>query len=64
MPYYPTPPEKIATLSVGEIGIEETRGAPRPWIFEREKARRRRRAEVASRIRELFTKIVLPHRTP
>jgi hypothetical protein len=63
MSYHPAPPEKITTLSVGEIGIEETRGAPRPWIFEREQARRRRRAHTASRIRGLFAKIALPYRT-
>jgi hypothetical protein len=61
MSYHPAPPEKIKTLPTWEIGIEETRGAPRPWIFNREEARRRR-AHTPSRIRRLLAKVTLPHR--
>jgi len=62
VPYQPTPPEKIRILPTWDIGIEETRGAPRPWIFEREEARRRRRALALGRIRELLQKVTLSHK--
>lgn len=56
MTYSPTPLEKIKDLPAWEIGIEETRGAPRPWIFNAEEARRRR-IEHPSRIRKLLIKL-------
>jgi hypothetical protein len=57
--YHPTPPEKIRIHSTWDIGIEETRGAPRPWIFERKEARRRQRALALARIRTLLGKVTL-----
>ncbi len=62
MAYSPTPPEKFKKLRAWDIGIEETRGAPRPWIFEREEARRRRRALALARFRERLAKF-MPSRT-
>jgi hypothetical protein len=56
MTYSPTPLEKIKELPAWEIGIEETRGAPRPWIFNAEAARRHRE-QRPGRIRRLFAKL-------
>jgi hypothetical protein len=47
-------------LPTWEIGIEETRGAPRPWIFNAEAARRHR-LEHPSLIRRLFAKVMPSH---
>jgi len=47
-------------LPTWEIGIEETRGAPRPWIFNAEAARRHR-LEHPSLIRRLLAKIKPSH---
>ncbi|MGC2374289.1 MAG: hypothetical protein WA484_10485 [Solirubrobacteraceae bacterium] len=59
----PRPSELIYTPPASKVGIEETRGSPRPWIFEREEARRHRRALALSRVRKLLGKLTLPHRT-
>lgn len=61
MSYHPAPPDEIKDLPVAEIGIEQTRGAPRPWIFYREEARRRRRREHLSRIRRFLAKVSPSH---
>jgi len=53
----PLPSERIGTLPTWEIGIEETRGAPRPWIFNAEAARRHR-LEHPSLLRRLFAKVM------
>jgi hypothetical protein len=60
MAYSPTPPERIKRLPTWEIGIEQTRGAPRPWIFNRDAARRHR-LEHPSRIRRILSKLTFSH---
>jgi hypothetical protein len=57
----PRPSELIYTPPAWKVGIEETRGAPRPWIFNREEARHYR-LEHPSRIRRLPAKLA-PSRT-
>jgi len=57
MTYAPVPPEKLKGLPPWEIGIEETRGAPRPWIFIAEAARRHR-LEHPSLIRRILAKVM------
>jgi len=61
MQYKPTPPEKIERLPSWEIGIEETRGAPRPWIWNAEAARQHR-LEHPSALRRLLIKLGLVKR--
>lgn len=59
--YSPTPLEKIKELPAWEIGIEQTRGAPRPWIFNAEAARRHR-LEHPSYVRKLLARLGLLHK--
>ncbi len=58
MPYTPTPPEKVKRLPTWEIGIEQTHGAPRPWIWNAEAARQHR-LEHPSPLRRLLIKLGL-----
>jgi hypothetical protein len=56
MSYKPTPYEEIEGLPPWEIGIEQTRGAPRPWIWNAEAARQHR-LEHPSPLRRLLIEL-------
>jgi len=52
------PSDDVPRLPIWKIGIEQTRGAPRPWIFNEEEARRHRELHP-SLLRRMLMKLGL-----